>query len=141
MDVAQVANVGRNMELFHERGGANNQRGYDQRRSDRRSYDRQDNSQRGNDGRSYDRQGDNGSQRSYQQNRDQQYNRSSRSSSQKEYLDYTSSPPCETCGKLHPGRACYKVTGACFSCGSTRHMVRDCPKKSRDGDEGSRDDK
>nr|GEZ79349.1 putative reverse transcriptase domain-containing protein [Tanacetum cinerariifolium] len=56
-EVAQVANVGRNIELLHERGGSNNKRncdgdriqpaarnnnqnGYDQRRSNGRSYDR-----------------------------------------------------------------------------------------------------
>ncbi|GKG12770.1 hypothetical protein Tco_0347007, partial [Tanacetum coccineum] len=78
-DVAQVANAGRNIELLRERGSLNNkrnrdgdrirsaarnnnQRGYDQRRSDGRGYDRQNNNQRGygqrgNDGRSYNRQG------------------------------------------------------------------------------------
>nr|GEW36117.1 zinc finger, CCHC-type, retrotransposon Gag domain protein [Tanacetum cinerariifolium] len=78
-DVAQVANAGRNIELLHERA-------------------------RGNDGRNYDRQGGNSSQRFYQQNRDQRYNRSSGSSKQKKYIDYTSLPPCDTCGKPHPGK-------------------------------------
>nr|GEW37973.1 hypothetical protein [Tanacetum cinerariifolium] len=99
IDVAQVANDGRNIKLLRERGGSynkrnrdgdriqpaarnNNQKGYDQRRSDGRGYDRQNNnqrdfSQRGNDGRSYDRQGGNSSQKSYQQNWNQQYNHSS----------------------------------------------------------------
>nr|GEV25333.1 hypothetical protein [Tanacetum cinerariifolium] len=76
-DVAQVANARRNIELFRKRGCSNNkrnrdgnriqpaarnnnQKGYDQRRSDGRGYDRQNNNQRdfgqrGNDGRSYDR--------------------------------------------------------------------------------------
>nr|GEZ16534.1 zinc finger, CCHC-type, retrotransposon Gag domain protein [Tanacetum cinerariifolium] len=62
-DVAQVANVGRNIELLHERGGSNNkknrdgdyiqpaarnnnQKGYDQRRSDGHGYDRHNNNQR-----------------------------------------------------------------------------------------------
>nr|GFC52744.1 hypothetical protein [Tanacetum cinerariifolium] len=87
---AQVANVGRNIELLRKRGGSNNkrnrdgdriqptarnnnQKGYDQRRFDRRGYDRQNNnqrdfSQRGNDGRNYHRQGGNSGQKSYQQN-------------------------------------------------------------------------
>nr|GFC41387.1 reverse transcriptase domain-containing protein [Tanacetum cinerariifolium] len=39
-----------------------------------------------------------------QENRDQQYNRSSGSSRQKEYTDCTSPPPCDTCGKPHPGK-------------------------------------
>ena len=29
--------------------------------------------------------------------------------------------PCATCGRHHPGRACYRQTGACFSCGSMDH--------------------
>nr|GEY33167.1 zinc finger, CCHC-type, retrotransposon Gag domain protein [Tanacetum cinerariifolium] len=94
----------------------NNQRGY---------------GQRGNDGRNYDRQGGNSSQRFYQQNRDQQYNRSSGSSRQKKYIDYTSPPPCDTYGKPHPGKECYRVTGACFSYGLTRHMAKDCLKNNR----------
>nr|GEW82051.1 ribonuclease H-like domain-containing protein [Tanacetum cinerariifolium] len=114
-DVAQVANAGRNIELLRKMGGSNNkrnrdgdrihpaarnnnQKGYDQRRSDGRGYDRQNNNQRdfdqkGNDGRSYDRQGGNSGQKSYQQNRNQQYNRPSGSSSQKGYTNYASSPP------------------------------------------------
>nr|GEZ59931.1 hypothetical protein [Tanacetum cinerariifolium] len=101
----QVANDGRNIELLHERGGSNNkknrngdriqpaarnnnQKGYDQRRSDGRGYDRQNNNQRdfgqrGNDGRSYDKQG---------------------------------------------GKACHRITGACFSCGLTGYMAKDFPK-------------
>nr|GFD11040.1 zinc finger, CCHC-type, retrotransposon Gag domain protein [Tanacetum cinerariifolium] len=80
-DVAQVANARRNIKLLRERGGLNNkrnrdgdriqpatrnnnQKGYDQRRSDGHGYDRQNNNQRDfgqreNDGRSYDRQGAN----------------------------------------------------------------------------------
>nr|GFA32702.1 zinc finger, CCHC-type, retrotransposon Gag domain protein [Tanacetum cinerariifolium] len=102
-DVAQVANDGRNIKLLREKGGSNNkrnrdgdriqpaagnnnQKGYDQRRSDGCGYDRQNNNQRdfgqrGNDGRSYDRQGGNSGQKSYQQNRNQKYNHSSGSSS------------------------------------------------------------
>nr|GEX51344.1 ribonuclease H-like domain-containing protein [Tanacetum cinerariifolium] len=64
----------------------NNPKGYDQRRSDGRGYDRQNNNQRdfgqrGNNGRGYDRQGGNNGQKSYQLNRNQQYNRSFGSSS------------------------------------------------------------
>nr|GEW98494.1 reverse transcriptase domain-containing protein [Tanacetum cinerariifolium] len=124
----------------------NNQKGYDQRRFDGRGYDRQnknqrDFGQRGNDGRSYDRQGGNSGQKSYQHNRNQQYNRLSGSSSQKGYTDYASSPPCDTCGKLHPGRACHRITSACFSCGLTGYMAKDCLKNGGSGSKGNGNDK
>nr|GEX92238.1 zinc finger, CCHC-type, retrotransposon Gag domain protein [Tanacetum cinerariifolium] len=158
-----VANAGRNIELLRERSGSNNkrnrdgdriqpaarnnnQKGYDQRRSGGRGYDRQNNNQRdfgqnGNDGRSYDMQGGNSGQKSYQQNQNQRYNRSSESSSQKGYTDYASSPPRDTCGKLHPGMACHIITGACFSCGLTGNMAKDCPKNGGSGSKGNRKDK
>ncbi|GJZ90042.1 zinc finger, CCHC-type, retrotransposon gag domain protein, partial [Tanacetum coccineum] len=166
-DVAHVANAARNIKILRERTDQNNkrnrdgdrihsttqgssQRGYGQKRHDERGYDRQGSSQREYDqkvydGRSYDRQGGNGNQRSWrdrdQQDRGRQYNRSSGSSGQKGYSDYASSPLCETCGKLHPGKACYRVTGAYFSYGSTGHMARDCPKNGGNGGEGSGNDK
>ncbi|XP_055822663.1 uncharacterized protein LOC129891359 isoform X2 [Solanum dulcamara] len=37
-------------------------------------------------------------------------------------------PQCSYCGKYHLGE-CYRATGACFSCGSQSHMMRDCPYK------------
>ncbi|GJS72282.1 retrotransposon protein, putative, ty3-gypsy subclass [Tanacetum coccineum] len=50
--------------------------------------------------------------------------------------DYASSPPCDKCGKLHPGKACHRVTGACLTCGSTGHMARDFPKNGGNGGKG-----
>nr|GEZ22693.1 hypothetical protein [Tanacetum cinerariifolium] len=89
-DVASIANVGRKIELLCEKGSSNNkknhdgdriqstarnnnQKGYDQKRSNGRGYDRLNNNQKdfgqkGKDGRSYDRQGGNSGQKSYQQN-------------------------------------------------------------------------
>nr|GEV01529.1 hypothetical protein [Tanacetum cinerariifolium] len=128
-NVAQVANVGRNIELLLERGGGNNKRNCDGDRiqSANKNNNQRGYGQRGNDGRNYDMQGGNCRQRFYQQNQDQQYNRSSGSSRQKKYTDYTSPPLCDTCGKPHPGKECYRVTDSCFSCGLTGHMAKDCP--------------
>ncbi|KAL5789905.1 hypothetical protein ACOSQ2_004793 [Xanthoceras sorbifolium] len=36
-------------------------------------------------------------------------------------------PPCEHCEKRHPGE-CWRVTGACYRCGSHNHFQKDCPK-------------
>nr|GEZ09454.1 putative polyprotein [Tanacetum cinerariifolium] len=132
-DVAQVVNAGRNIKLLRKWGDVNNNRNRDGDRiqSANKNNNQRGYGQRGNDGRNYDRQGGNSSQRFYQQNRDQQYNRSSGSLRQKKYADYTSPPRCDTCGKPHPGKECYRVTGACFSCSLTGHMAKDCPKNNR----------
>ncbi|GKB38419.1 zinc finger, CCHC-type, retrotransposon gag domain protein [Tanacetum coccineum] len=140
-DVAQVANAARNIEILRERSSQNNKRNRDGDRirptaqgSNQRGYD-----QKGYDGRSYDRQDGNSNQKAWQ-NRGQQYNRSSGSSGQKGYPDYASSPPCDTCGKLHPGKACHRVIGACFTCGSTGHMAKDFPKNGGNGGKGNGND-
>ncbi|GJR92536.1 putative nucleotidyltransferase, ribonuclease H [Tanacetum coccineum] len=94
-------------------------------RSDRQGSDRQ-----GNDS---NRRGT-GTQRAWrdqdQQVRDQQYGRSYGSSSQSGYSDYASSPPCNLCGKFHPGKACHRATGACFECEEVGHLPKDCKKGS-----------
>ncbi|XP_041025421.1 uncharacterized protein LOC121265826 [Juglans microcarpa x Juglans regia] len=34
-------------------------------------------------------------------------------------------PPCRQCGERHSGE-CQRASGACFRCGQTGHMIRDC---------------
>nr|GEY86938.1 reverse transcriptase [Tanacetum cinerariifolium] len=58
----------------------------------------------------------------------------------KKYTDYTSPPPCDTCGKPHPGKECYRVTGACFSFGLTVHMAKDCLKNNMGNGNNKRPD-
>ena len=38
----------------------------------------------------------------------------------------TQKPQCPTCQRFHTGE-CHRATGACFKCGKTGHMIRDCP--------------
>ncbi|GKA15926.1 putative reverse transcriptase domain-containing protein [Tanacetum coccineum] len=129
---AQVADAARNIEILHERSSQNNKRNRD---GDRIRPMTQGNNQRGYDQKMYDGRRCNSDQKS-RHNRGQQYNRSSGPSGQKVYPDYASSPPCDICGKLHPGKACYRVTGACFIYGLTGHMARDCPKNGGNGGRG-----
>ncbi|GKC37143.1 putative reverse transcriptase domain-containing protein [Tanacetum coccineum] len=140
-DVAQAANAARNIEIFCDRehydrkdsdrygnGGICGNRdryGSNRGRSDRQRSDKQGNGS--------DRRGT-GTQRAWRdqdkQVRGQQYGRSYGSSSQSGYSDYASSPPCNICGKLHPGKTCHKATGACFECGEVGHLAKDCKKGS-----------
>ncbi|GKA75249.1 zinc finger, CCHC-type, retrotransposon gag domain protein [Tanacetum coccineum] len=108
-DVAQVANAARNIEILRDRSSQNNKRNRD---GDRIRPTTQDSNQCGSTTRSF------------------------KTPVQKGYPDYASSPPCDTCRKLHPGKACHRVTKACFTCGSTGHMARDFPKNGGNGDEG-----
>ncbi|XP_074323595.1 uncharacterized protein LOC141660507 [Apium graveolens] len=41
--------------------------------------------------------------------------------------------PCATCGGHHPGRACYRKTGACFLCGSMSHRAKDYTTAANSG--------
>nr|GEY49099.1 hypothetical protein [Tanacetum cinerariifolium] len=59
---------------------------------------------------------------------------------QKGYRDYASSPLCDICRKPHSGKACHRVTGACFTCGLTGHMARDFPKNGGNGGRGNGND-
>ncbi|GKF04551.1 hypothetical protein Tco_0035219, partial [Tanacetum coccineum] len=110
-DVAQVANATRNMEILRERSSQNNKRNHD---GDSIRPTSQDSNQRG-----YDHKGYNG---------------------QKRYPDYASSPLCDICGKLYLGKACHRVIGACFTCGSTKNMAKDYPKNGGNGGRGDDND-
>nr|GEY37900.1 hypothetical protein [Tanacetum cinerariifolium] len=138
-DVTQVANAARNVEIFHDRpmNEGNNKRdreGHRIRPSDTPAQggrsDRQGNDRHGNES---DKRGTS-TQRVWrdqdQQVRGQQYGRSYGSSSKRGYSDYASSPSCTICGKLHPGKACHRATGACFECGEVGHLAKDCKKGS-----------
>ncbi|XP_028115359.1 uncharacterized protein LOC114313192 [Camellia sinensis] len=39
-------------------------------------------------------------------------------------------PVCSECGKKHCG-TCYRFSGACFRCGKTCHLVKDCPQRNQ----------
>ncbi|KAF3792350.1 putative receptor-like protein kinase [Nymphaea thermarum] len=36
---------------------------------------------------------------------------------------------CPKCHRQHPGKPCYRDTGACLYCGAQGHFIRECPKK------------
>ena len=38
-------------------------------------------------------------------------------------------PRCTRCGRPHSGQ-CYRDTGACYACGRTDHLMRDCPLRN-----------
>ncbi|XP_074342281.1 uncharacterized protein LOC141679774 [Apium graveolens] len=45
--------------------------------------------------------------------------------------------PCATYGGHHPGRACYRQTGACFLCSSMSHREKDCTVSRNPGGGGA----
>ncbi|GKB13163.1 putative reverse transcriptase domain-containing protein [Tanacetum coccineum] len=127
IDVAHVANAARNIEIFRDRSKneGNNKRDRDDHRirpsdtpsqgSNQRAYDRRDSDRYGNGGR-YGNRDKYGSNRRHsdRQGSDRQGNGSDR---REGILGYASSPSCNTYGKIHPGKACHRATGACFECG------------------------
>ncbi|GKB65116.1 putative reverse transcriptase domain-containing protein [Tanacetum coccineum] len=127
-DVAQGSNAARNIEILRERTSqynkrgrdgdrirstaqGSNHRGYDQKRYDGHGHDRQGNNQRGYDQNGYD---------------GRSYDRQDGNSNQKAWKNQ--------------GKACHMVTGACFTCGLTGHMARDCLKNGGNGGKGNGND-
>ncbi|KAL7194127.1 hypothetical protein ACSBR1_034527 [Camellia fascicularis] len=41
-----------------------------------------------------------------------------------------SAPVCPECGWKHRG-ICHRLSGACFRCGKTGHLIKDCPQKNQ----------
>ncbi|GKE25225.1 zinc finger, CCHC-type, retrotransposon gag domain protein [Tanacetum coccineum] len=134
-DIAQVANAARNIEILRDRLGqeGNNKRNRDGHRirpseplahgPDQRAYDRRDSDRYG-----YSDIHSNNDRRDMHGNNDRRDRHDNKR--QREYSDYTSSTPCNLCGKLHPGKACHKATGACFTCGQVGHLAKDYKKGS-----------
>ncbi|GKA68238.1 zinc finger, CCHC-type, retrotransposon gag domain protein [Tanacetum coccineum] len=142
-NVAQVANVARNIEILHDRpkNEGDNKRDRDGHRirpsetpsqgSNLRADDRRDSDRYGNRGRHGSDSKENGKSEVWP-DQDQGVSEATiivvpyRSSSQRGYSDYNSSPPCNLCGKFHLGKACHRATGACFECGEVGHLAKDC---------------
>ncbi|KAF3772861.1 hypothetical protein EJ110_NYTH56560 [Nymphaea thermarum] len=60
-------------------------------------------------------------------------NRPSRGETTQGSVASPTSPRCPTCSRAHPGKPCYRMTGACLHCGGMGHFIKDCPlKKERD---------
>ncbi|PWA48134.1 hypothetical protein CTI12_AA493130 [Artemisia annua] len=135
-DIAKVADAARNVEILMERTRSNKRNrdgdriqsygatgsGQVQRSQGQRDQDRRGNGN-GNGGSNI--YGDRNNNQKHGNNWGQQYGNSSRyrsnyrsgSANQRRFPDQASSPPCSTCGKMHPGKLCHRLTGGCFSCG------------------------
>ena len=155
-DIAMVADAARNVEILRERTRSNKRNrdgdriqsfgatgsGQVQRSQGQRDQDRRGN---GNGSGGSNRNGDRNNNQKYGNNRGQQYGNSSGyrsnygsgSSNQRRFPDQASSPPCSTCGKLHPGKPCHRLTGGCFSCGVVGHRANECPKNKNKGGTGT----
>ncbi|KAF3774409.1 hypothetical protein EJ110_NYTH53161 [Nymphaea thermarum] len=73
--------------------------------------------------------------RPYERRDDQTFrqNQPTRSEATQGSVATPTSQKCPTCSRVHPGKPCYRVTGACLHCGGMGHFIKDCPlKKERD---------
>ncbi|XP_075505733.1 uncharacterized protein LOC142542793 [Primulina tabacum] len=56
------------------------------------------------------------------------------------HQDYFAKAKCETCGGNHHTSTCYRTTRACFRCGKTDHIAKDCtqpkPRPDQVGQQG-----
>ncbi|PWA67495.1 hypothetical protein CTI12_AA317960 [Artemisia annua] len=151
-DIAKVADAARNVEILRERTRSNKRNrdgdriqssgatgsGQVQRSQGQRDQDRRGN---GNGNGGSNRYGDRNNNQKYGNSRGQQYGNSSGyrsnygsgSSNQKRFPDQASSPPCSTCGKMHLGNPCHRLTGGCFIYGVVGHRASDCPKNKNKG--------
>ncbi|PWA93496.1 hypothetical protein CTI12_AA069770 [Artemisia annua] len=103
-------------------------RGQHDRRQEQKGHDYRASNRSGNDCQGHN--GNNNRKWKDQAVKGNQQNRHSGSSSQQKPVEALPPPPlCTTCGKAHPG-PCFKATGGCFSCCSTTHKIKDCPKRN-----------
>ncbi|GJX85826.1 zinc finger, CCHC-type, retrotransposon gag domain protein [Tanacetum coccineum] len=125
----QVANAARNIEIFHDRpkNEGDNKRDIDGHRIRPSEPPSQGSNLRADDRKHSDRYGKHGRHGNMDRYGTDRW-RGDRQGSDRH--DYSSSHPCNTCGKFHPRKVCHGATGACFECGEVGHLAKDCKKGS-----------
>nr|GFB60063.1 hypothetical protein [Tanacetum cinerariifolium] len=153
-DVAQVANAARNYEILHERDDDGAERPDKRQKSgDRHQPTTQQSSHRNhgnnNDRHGSDRRGGGDNHCNSNNNYSGNNNRSSGNGRDQRNRGFQQSrgpsegysfPVCTTCGRRHPGE-CRRAAGACFKCGQTGHLQKDCKKNTAASTFGQADKK